>query len=215
MSAVDIASDIFGYLAGGQPVHQHTFGTSQLRVTALNYGALLKDISFFTGGTWRSMILGFDELGGYETDRAMVGRVVGRYANRIGGARFTLDGREHRLTPNEGVNQLHGGANGLSNKLWNVVCAEQDAFELTLTSPAGEEGYPGNVEVTVRYEVDGASLKVAYHATTDQPSVINLTQHAYFNLSGSASGKGASHAGDNWRARSGMDPARTLSGSSL
>lgn len=125
-------------------------------------------------------------MAGYEEGKAYLGALVGRYANRIAGSRFVLDGREYRLPANDGPNHLHGGS-GWHRRLWSVE-ADPHTAELRYTSPDGEDGYPGRVEARVTYTLDDAgALTVRYGATTDRPTPINLTQHTYFNLSGGQS----------------------------
>ena len=113
-------------------------------------------------------------------------RVAGRYANRIGGARFTLDGREYRLPANDGRNTLHGGPNGFAYRVWQAE-PDGETLRLTLHSPDGDQGFPGALDVAVEYRLDGNALVIDYAATTNSPTALNLTNHAYFNLSGEAS----------------------------
>lgn len=114
------------------------------------------------------------------------GVTVGRFANRIAGARFSLDGVEHRLLPNEGVNQLHGGPIGFSHVVWDLSTDADDTVGFHRTSPAGEMGFPGSLDVTVTYRLAGSTLAIEYVATTDAPTVVSLTNHAYWNLGGPA-----------------------------
>ena len=112
--------------------------------------------------------------------------MAGRYANRIGGARFTLDGREYRLPANDGRNTLHGGPRGFAYLVWGAE-PDDETLRLTLHSPDGDQGFPGALEAVVEYRLDGDALVIDYAATVDAPTVLNLTNHAYFNLSGEAS----------------------------
>ena len=123
-----------------------------------------------------------------EADRAYLGAVVGRYANRIAGARFQLDGREVALLANDGPNQLHGGPGGVSRVLWSVRHVSANAIDLRYRSAAGDQGYPGTVDLEVTYAVVGQRLRIDYRAVTDQPTVLCLSNHAYFDLSGHAGG---------------------------
>jgi aldose 1-epimerase len=132
--------------------------------------------------------LGYDSLPAYYSGGGFFGCVVGRYANRIAKGKFTLNGKEYSLFLNNGVNSLHGGKEGFNRKIWEGKAAG-NTVEFKMMSPDGEEGYPGNLNVTVLYTLtDSNELKINYTATTDQPTVVNLTNHAYFNLAGVGSG---------------------------
>ena len=131
-------------------------------------------------GGWRNIVLGRPDI--TATDLSYFGASVGRLANRVGGARFTLDGVEYPLAANEGGNQLHGGPGGFSEQIWEVAESDAEQAVLRLTSPDGDQGYPGRVEVTVRYALLPEGAEVTYTATTDAPTVVNLTAHPYFIL---------------------------------
>jgi aldose 1-epimerase len=136
--------------------------------------------------------LGYKDLAGYLGDGSHLGNLVGRYANRIGGARFTLDGKSYTLAANNGPNTLHGGPTGFGKRLWSakvVPGKDGDALELRYVSKDGEEGYPGTLTATVVYSLrEDGGLVIDYTATTDAPTVVNLTNHAYFNLAGEGEG---------------------------
>ncbi len=138
------------------------------------------------------VVLGFDNLAGYLADHPYFGATVGRYANRIAKGQFSLDGRQYSLFINNGPNSLHGGKVGFNRKVWKaepVGLAHGAAVKFTYVSEDGEEGYPGALSVHVTYELsDENALKITYAASTDKPTVINLTNHSYFNLSGAGSG---------------------------
>jgi aldose 1-epimerase len=154
-----------------------------LNVEVLTYGAILRRLSYPVNGERRDLILYFDELAQYELDRAYVGPVVGRFGNRIANGRFSIDGEAHQVTANEGVNHLHGGERGFSKRLWRVLeIREQGRVLLGLHSPAGEEGYPGNLDATVELIVSRHALEIRLGARSDAPTPINLTYHPYFNL---------------------------------
>jgi aldose 1-epimerase len=176
----------FGRLADGRSVEAITLGEADgLRVEVLTYGAILHRLSFPVRGVRRDLILFFDDLGAYERDRSYVGPVVGRFGNRIARGRFTLDGQVHQLTTNEGENHLHGGALGFGKRVWRVLdLREPGHVQLGLHSPAGEEGYPGNVDVTLSLDVSRDSLRVRFGARGDAATPINLTYHPYFNVTG-------------------------------
>lgn len=180
----------FGRL-DGEPVREITLvAPSGASASILTFGATLRDLRVpMRAGPPRPVVLGFDDLASYRDNPGYVGASVGRCANRIGGARFRLDGREIALAPNEGGRTtLHGGAIGFGRRLWRVEEATDAAVELALTSPDGEEGWPGRVEARCRYALEGeATLVVDYSATCDAPTPVNLTNHAYFNLGGGPS----------------------------
>jgi aldose 1-epimerase len=132
------------------------------------------------------VILGFDSLGGYvDNPGPFFGALIGRYGNRIGGARFALNGIEYKVDQNDGANSLHGGARGFDKAIWTAKELGDGGLELTYLSKDGEEGYPGNLNATVTYHLTGANeLRIDYAATTDKTTVVNLTNHSYFNLKG-------------------------------
>lgn len=135
-------------------------------------------------GRQANVVLGFDSPEGYRDNPRYLGAIIGRYANRIANARFTLDGKTYRLAANNGSNHLHGGRTGFDKVVWRAACGAS-TLELSYTSPDGEEGYPGTVDVRVTYTLtDRNELVVDYCATTDKATPINLTQHSYFNLAG-------------------------------
>jgi len=139
-------------------------------------------------GAFDDIVLGFDDLTGYLANDPYFGVVVGRYGNRIAGGRFSLAGTEYQLTVNDGPNHLHGGLQGFDRVVWDATPLDRPegpALALRYVSPAGEEGYPGTLDATVVYVLTGDSeLRLEYTATTDAPTIVNLTSHAYFNLRG-------------------------------
>jgi aldose 1-epimerase len=185
----------FGTLAQGQgkPTQKVTLYTltnpSGAEVRIIDYGAIVVSLKVpDRTGQLRDVVLGYDDLAGYVQDKAFLGAIVGRYANRIAAGRFTLDGKSHQLDLNDGPNHLHGGARGFYKKLWRARPAhakDGPGVELTLVSPDGEEGYPGKVTLTVTYTLtrDNA-LRIDYRGTTDAPTLLNPTHHSYFNLGG-------------------------------
>ncbi len=190
----------FGQTAEGREVFAYTLASSKgLRARITDYGATL--VSLYVpdrNGHLEDIVLGFDDLQGYIEHTAYMGATVGRYANRIGGARFTLDGVEYTLAANNGPNHLHGGIRGFDKAVWEtkeVVAAEDEAWvKMTYLSPDGEEGYPGNLQCTVTYTLTNADeLRITYEATTDKKTVVNLTNHSYWNLAGQGSGDVLSH----------------------
>jgi len=180
----------FGKTADGTPVDLYTLTNSKgVRVAITNYGGIV--VSLFTpdrNGNPGDIVLGFERLEDYLKGHPYFGAIIGRYGNRIAKGRFTLDGVEYKLAQNNGENHLHGGLVGFDKKVWKArdfVDAEGQHLELRYTSPDGEEGYPGNLDVTVTYSLNEQNqLRIDYVATTDKPTVVNLTNHSYFNLAG-------------------------------
>jgi len=154
-----------------------------IRAAVTDYGAALVALHHPDG---TNVVLGYDDVTGYEADRQHVGVIVGRYANRIAGGRFILDGRVWTLPCNDGPNHLHGGPDGFGRRFWTAeVDAQDPAVELSLASPHLDQGYPGMVVVKAHYRiVDDGRLILTLSATADRPTVVNLAPHAYFNLGG-------------------------------
>jgi aldose 1-epimerase len=180
-------------LPNGAPVDVYTLKDDKLEIQIINYGGFVISLKApDRSGKLEDVVLGFDEPAGYfennhSNKAASFGPIIGRYANRIAHARFTLDGQTYMLPKNDGDNSIHGGPNGFSNQMW-VAKLVTDGVELHYISKDGEAGYPGNLSVTVRYTLSGSDFKIAYSATTDKPTVLNLTNHSYFNLSGQGHG---------------------------
>jgi len=178
-----------GTLPNGAAVDIYTLKDENLEVQVATYGGEVLSIKVpDRNGKVADIVLGFDTVSGYYDNSnskgaAFFGPIVGRYANRIANARFTLDGKEYTLAKNNGNNSLHGGPTGFHNRMWTGKTIP-DGVELTYLSKDGEEGYPGNLSVSVRYTVKNNELKIEYEATTDKDTVLNLTNHSYFNLSG-------------------------------
>lgn len=178
------ASNLFGHL---DDIEVHTFRLGQpdgLQAEVLQYGGILRSLSFPTHAGRKQLVLGLPTLEAYRRDPAYLGVIAGRFANRIAGAQFELDGHRHHLTANEGPNQLHGGAIGFGRRVWEVLDASADELSLGYRSPAGEEGYPGTLHVTATFRIQADALDLHLEARTDAATPVNLTNHAYFNLSG-------------------------------
>lgn len=158
----------------------YTLETPELKVCITNYGARV--LSFIYDGT--DCLYGPKNAVELQEDGCYCGSICGRVANRIAGGHFVLDGKEYQLAVNNGPNHLHGGLVGFSDRLWTVEEADATHLVLSLLSPDGEEGYPGAVTVRAVYTVEGCSLKLEMEAQTDAPTLLNLTNHAYWNLSG-------------------------------
>ncbi|MET8664523.1 aldose epimerase family protein [Streptomyces tendae] len=180
-------SELFGTLSDGTPVHRWTLERAGVRVRVLSYGGIVQSVEVpDRDGHPADVVLGFADLDGYVAHpEPYFGALVGRYANRIAGGRFPLDGRTYALAPNEGPNTLHGGSRGFDKRVWDVSAVEE-GVRLSRVSPHGEEGFPGRLEMSVTYTLDGSgALRIVYEAVTDAPTVLNPTNHSYFNLSGS------------------------------
>ncbi|MEU9349672.1 aldose epimerase family protein [Streptomyces griseoloalbus] len=185
-------NELFGTLPDGAPVHRWTLERAGVRVRILSYGGIVQDVEVpDRDGRTGNVVLGFSDLDGYlRHPEPFLGALIGRYANRIAGARFPLDGVVHALEPNNGPNSLHGGARGFDKRVWDVTPAAH-GLRLSLVSPDGEEGFPGRLEVSVTYTLDErGALGIAYEAVTDAPTHVNLTNHSYWNLAGSGSAAG-------------------------
>ena len=190
----NVAKTSFGKLSDGTEIEQYTLTNSKGSVAKIiTYGATLTELWMpDKSGKKADVVLGFDSLAGYTGDHPFFGATVGRYGNRIAKGKFTIDGKEYSLFLNNGPNSLHGGKVGFNRKVWKaepVKVAHGAALKLTYVSADGEEGYPGTLTVQVTYELaDDNAVKITYHAETDKPTVVNLTNHSYFNLSGAGSG---------------------------
>ena len=185
----------FGRTKTGEAVTAHTLAAGPLRVEILDYGGIVRSVEApDRAGRVANVVLGAVDLAGYEASDAHFGAIIGRYANRIAGGRFRLDGRDYRLPTNEGRNTMHGGPEGFDRRVWRVDDAESDRLVLAYRSPDGEQGFPGNLDVTVTYRLapDG-TLSIDYSAATDRPTILNLTNHSYFNLAGEGAGDALGH----------------------
>jgi len=189
-----VARTSFGRLPDGAEVARYTLtNRSGMEVDVIDYGGIVTSIKVpDRQGTRADVVLGFGSLDGYVKNPPYFGAIVGRYANRIAKAQFTLDGKTYRLAANSGPNTLHGGTKGFDKAVWQAEPFEHGAeagVVLTHTSPDGEEGFPGTLTIRVTFTLsDRNELSLDYTATTDQPTVLNLTHHDYFNLAGEGSG---------------------------
>lgn len=184
---VKIQKKLFGTLEDGREVYLYTLAnTNNMEVHITNYGGIVTAVRVpDKGGNIENVVLGFDSLEKYLGDDPYLGAIVGRYANRIADGTFTLDGKKYTLAKNNGDNHLHGGIKGFDSVLWDAEMMDDGSLKLSYLSEDGEEGYPGNLDVTVTYSLtDDNGLHIEYKATTDQATPVNLTNHSYFNLSG-------------------------------
>ncbi|WP_369939606.1 aldose epimerase family protein [Xanthomonas medicagonis] len=178
-------SSIFGQLPDGTAIHRLVLDSGAgLRAELLTYGGLLRSLSLDTARGRTDLVLGLPTLDAYLQDPAYLGVLVGRFGNRIAGSAFSVDGQRHAVTANEGANHLHGGALGFGRRVWTLQARTERSLQLRYDSPAGEEGYPGNVRFTADFSVHGQTLELEFGAQTDAPTPLNLTHHPYFNLAG-------------------------------
>ncbi len=186
----------YGKTPEGTPIEQYTLTNGRVTAKVITYGAILTDLlAPDRDGKAGDVVLGFDSLEGYLTRHPYFGSTVGRVGNRIAKGKFTLDGKEYSLAVNNGPNALHGGIKGFDKVVWKVEAADGRSIKLAYLSKDGEEGFPGDLAVTVTYSVtDDDALKIDYSATASgKATPINLTNHTYFNLSGPASGSILKH----------------------
>ena len=194
-----VVKSAFGRMPDGAAVDRYTLTNSRgLQVEVMTYGATLTAVKVpDREGRLANVTLHLDTCEDYVRGHPLFGSVVGRYANRIAGATFTLDGVEYALTPNAGKNHIHGGRQGFQKIVWEARPVRSDrsaGVELTHTSPDGHEGYPGTLSVKVTYALTEANeLRMEYEARTDKPTHVNLTNHAYWNLAGAGSGDVLGH----------------------
>jgi aldose 1-epimerase len=186
-----IVGQSFGVDQDGTPVEIYTLRNAQgMTARIMTYGGIVQSLMVpDKSGSFGDVVLGYDTLDGYLTNSPYFGALIGRYGNRIAKGHFTLDGHTYTLATNNGPNSLHGGLKGFDKRVWKVMRAENTPqgpqLELAYTSRDGEEGFPGTLKVTALYTItpeDG--LRLDYTATTDKDTIVNLTQHSYFNLAG-------------------------------
>jgi aldose 1-epimerase len=194
MHAMNIQKSEFGKTKDGQSVDLYTLTNANGVVAKItNFGGIITQILVpDRNGKMGDIVLGFDNFAQYEAGHPFFGAIAGRYANRIAKGKFTLDGKEYTLAINNGPNSLHGGKVGFDKKVWKASTretADGPSLSLQYTSPDMEEGYPGTLNVTVVYTLTSKNeLKIDYAATTDKDTVLNLTNHSYWNLAGAGSG---------------------------
>jgi aldose 1-epimerase len=193
----DAAREPAGELADGTPVEAVVLSNANgVAARVLTYGATLQSLTApDRDGVPADITLGYDDAADYQVKPNYFGVTVGRYANRIAGGRFSLDGRTYQLSQNDGANSLHGGTEGFDKRTWRIVSVSSGpvaSVVMALTSPAGDQGYPGRLDVTVTYTLDDrGDLGILFEAASDAPTIVNMTNHALFNLAGVGGGRDA------------------------
>ena len=183
-----VTKESFGKMPDGTPVDIYTLKGDNIEARITTYGGRIVSLRVpDRKGQMGDIVLGFDSLQGYLGNEPFFGALIGRYGNRIAKGHFTLDGKTYSLPINDGPNSLHGGNVGFDKVVWTGKAIE-NGLELTYLSKDGDQGYPGNLTATVRYTLMGNDLRIEYSATTDKDTVVNLTNHSYFNLAGQGSG---------------------------
>ena len=190
-AATKIAHADFGKMPDGTGIQVYTLANGHgLEARIITYGGAV--VSLKTPdktGAMGDIVQGFDSMDGYLSPEPYFGALIGRYGNRIGHAKFTLDGKEYTLPKNDNGNTLHGGERGFDKRVWTARELPGGVLALTYLSKDGEEGFPGNLQATVTYQLtDKDELRIEYTATTDKDTVVNLTNHSYFNLKGAGAG---------------------------
>jgi len=193
-----VTKKAFGKMPDGTQIDVYTLSEGKVEARIITYGGIV--VSLKTpdkSGKVDDIVLGFDNLDQYvkvsnAPGNPFFGALIGRYANRIANAEFKLEGKEYHVPANDGKNSLHGGPHGFNNQVWKGK-EIPNGVELTYLSKDGEAGYPGNLSVTVRYTLSNSALHIDYSATTDKPTVLNLTNHSYFNLAGQGNGDILNH----------------------
>jgi aldose 1-epimerase len=191
---MNVQKSSFGKTPEGEEVDLYTLTNANgLKASVITYGGILVSLEVpDRKGKLEDIVLGYDSLGAYVEKNPYFGAIVGRYANRIAAARFSLRGVQYRLAKNDGENHLHGGNKGFDKVVWNAESIKLDSavgVKLSYLSKDGEEGYPGNLTCIVEYLLTNRNeFTVNYHATTDKPTVVSLTHHSYFNLAGQGNG---------------------------
>uniref|UniRef100_A0A3Q3LT02 Aldose 1-epimerase n=1 Tax=Mastacembelus armatus TaxID=205130 RepID=A0A3Q3LT02_9TELE len=182
----EVSHQPWGQLSGLGSVDLWILQSSQVRVEVLTLGAIIRSVySRGKDGQMDDIVLGYDDLEGYASDKRYLGAVVGRVANRIARGRFVVEGKMYHLDINNGPNALHGGLHGFNKAIW-CASAVESGVQLKLISPDGDQGYPGEVQVSVTYTLQGEALTAKYQARSTKTTPINLTNHSYFNLAGQA-----------------------------
>lgn len=189
-----MSGEPWGHTDAGETVHRFRLRADGIEADVLTYGGIIAALRVpDRTGRIANVVLGLANFADYEARSPHFGELVGRYANRIAGGRFTLDGKDYQLARNNGPNALHGGHTGFGKRVWTVAETAPHRLVLARTSPDGEEGYPGALSATVAYTAEPGALRIDYAATTDLPTILNLTNHSYFNLAGEGEGDVLGH----------------------
>jgi len=189
----NITKQAFGHTADGTGVDLYTLADDKVEVRITNYGGIIVSLRApDRNGKLDDIVLGYDSLDHYIAKTAYFGAIIGRYANRIAHGSFQLDGKTYSIPKNDGDNTLHGGIIGFDKVVWKAH-EIKNGIDLTYVSKDGDQGFPGTLTTTVRYTLDGNDLRIEYSATTDKDTVLNLTNHSYFNLAGQAKGDVLGH----------------------
>jgi aldose 1-epimerase len=188
-----VVKQAYGHTSDGTAVDLYTLADGKVEARIMTYGGIVVSLRApDRNGKLDDVVLGFDSFDPYLTQTPYFGAIIGRYANRIAHGSFQLDGKTYSVPKNNGDNALHGGTRGFDKMVW-AAKEIKDGIELTLVSKDGDQGFPGTLTTTVRYTVDGGALRIEYSATTDRDTVLNLTNHSYFNLAGQVSSEVLKH----------------------
>jgi aldose 1-epimerase len=183
-----ITKKSFGRLGDGTQVEIYTLANSKIEATITTYGGIVVSLRVpDRKGNMDDVVLGYDSLSQYASNGPYFGAIIGRYANRIAHGSFVLEGKTYSVPKNDGDNSLHGGTRGFDKVVWKTKPIK-DGIELSYVSRDGEQGYPGTLTATARYTLNDNELRVEYSATAEKPTVVNLTNHSYFNLAGQGNG---------------------------
>ena len=193
-----ITTTDFGTLCDGRTVRLYTLKNDAIELSVTDYGStLVRLLVPDKNGKLTDIVLGYDDLAGYVADDTCFGNNVGRSANRIGGASFTLNGTEYKLAANDGENNLHSGPDSYSKRIWDVAAKTDTSITFSLESPHMDQGFPGALTMSVTYEISGQNeepaFSITYEAAPDQDTLISMTHHSYYNLNGEGSGDILNH----------------------
>jgi len=184
----EVKMAVFGHTKDGVAVPIYTLKSAELEVRVTAYGARLVSVkSADKNGKMADVVTGYDTLEGYLADTPHFGSIVGRFGNRIAKGQFSLDGKQYQVPINNGANALHGGPEGFDRKIWQAA-EVPGGVEFTLVSPDGDMGFPGTLTAKAKYTLEGHTLRIDYSAASDKPTIVNLTNHSYFNLNGDDQG---------------------------
>lgn len=180
-----MTKEFYGH-ANGKDIYKYTLKNANLQMSVINYGAIIEDLTFIDLNNQNvSLVLKRNTLDEYIADRSYMGAVIGRFCNRIENGRFMLNGVKYQVTQNQKGNLLHGGEQGFNKKVWQVKQVTDNSITLFYQSVDGEEGFPGNLDTTVKYTLTSENkLQIEYFATTDKDTIVNFTNHTYFNVNG-------------------------------